>query len=296
MVNIKDRLPNWFTKSENTLLNDIITVIQQAIEELYADTDKAIDSLIIQNSESEFLDYWGKWFGLPRYTGESDLQYATRLLAEIKYPKQTIPALKKYIADVLNVSELDITIYEPYTNILILSERGELSGDERLTDDIYWNWTIIDILAPYQYDKYVENIIKKVKAGGIKALWSFLIQPYLNFNSNTDTAFTKEYNALLDFYEILELSSDYGWFSVVGELSHVKIVDSDYIQIFMEELSNVNISSVASILNIYSIGGYGVAGYGTSYYGSVYPDSLTNYSNSYGTQPFGTSWYGGYTE
>jgi len=266
-------LPDFFNTDDSTLLSIIISVIEEKIKEIEGISDEALESMILQNSTGEFLDYWGEWYGIPRIMGESDLQYALRILAEIKLPKQTIDSIKTYISNVLNIDKNDISVYEPFRDLIILSEKGTLSGKEKLTDSEYWNWTVIDIKAPLSYNDYVRTVLQRIKAGGIKVFWTYRQLPdpnILDFRSylNINALYANSFLAKLDIYHTFGLDNNDGTLSGTGFLSGTWIV-RQILSINREVLLNFNTNLDDSYLQqIYTNIGYGTQAYGTTWYGA----------------------------
>lgn len=163
--------------------NIVINAIYEALLIGKDGLDKAKLEMALSSATDEWLDYWGSFFGVPRVLLENDEHYRKRIIDEIIAPKSTLGAIKHATSRYLEthdkriINENDIQLFEPWTELLKLDERGYLDGRARLISYDYWNYSIIDISLPDSTlitDKLIKYL-NTIKAGGVKLV--FTISP-----------------------------------------------------------------------------------------------------------------------
>jgi hypothetical protein len=76
-----------------------------SLEEQSARISAAADQMYFHSSDSSWLDTWAKaYFGIERYSGETDTDYRTRAIKEIMRPTQNNVALENIIFDTLGIA------------------------------------------------------------------------------------------------------------------------------------------------------------------------------------------------
>lgn len=137
-------------------------------------------AMALDTATGEWLDYWGYVFGVPRDYEEDDDTYRIRIIEEIIAPKNTIEAIKRATARKVNKDHKEsfipesIKVFEPWTELIKLDERGYLDGKGRLISYDYWIYSVIDISLP-ESSYITPELIKylnKIKAGGVKIVFS----------------------------------------------------------------------------------------------------------------------------
>ena len=154
----------------------------------------AILEMAMETASGEWLDYWGNTFGVNRDYQEKDDPYRKRIIEEILAPKNTIEAIKRAAARKINKDTNEnllpesIRIFEPWTELIKLDERGYLDGSGRLISYDYWIYSVIDISLPdsSQITPALIEYLNKVKAAGVKIVFS--IAPRLNIITDYDRA------------------------------------------------------------------------------------------------------------
>lgn len=140
----------------------------------------AILEMALETATGDWLDYWGNTFGVPRDYNEEDDIYRKRIIEEILAPKNTLEGIKIAAARKINKDYKEnllpesIRIFEPWTELIKLDERGYLDGSGRLISYDYWIYSVIDISLPDSSHITPELIkyLNKVKAAGVKIVFS----------------------------------------------------------------------------------------------------------------------------
>lgn len=136
--------------------------------------------MALDTARGTWLDLWGDTFGVYRVDKETDDKYRIRIIQEIISPKNTIPSLKEATSRFLetykhqHIHPTDIKVYEPWTGLLILDERGTLDGKGRIVSNDYWRHAVIDIALP-DTSLITPDLIEylnTIKAGGVKIVFS----------------------------------------------------------------------------------------------------------------------------
>ena len=132
--------------------------------------------MALKTATGSWLDYWGEFYGVLRLFDESDEEYRFRIIDEITSLKVTIPALKQGVTRYLNtyqkedVRSSDVQVFEPWTDLIKLDERGALDGRGRIIDYHYWNYAVVDISLPDTrfISRDLIEYLNKIKAAGVK--------------------------------------------------------------------------------------------------------------------------------
>ena len=148
-----------------------------------SDIDEMALEMSINTATGKWLDLWGDYFGIPRKSQEKDEIYSKRMIAEIIEPKATLQALQKSTARWLNYtydkdySDKDISVFEPWHNLIVTSQRGEISYLGRLPDNVYWCHGVVDISIPDSSELSLDLImyLNEIKACGVKITWTTVI-------------------------------------------------------------------------------------------------------------------------
>lgn len=166
-------------------LNNTSEVHKAVIESIHdsfimseGDVNQMRLELSIKTATGYWLDCWGDYFAVQRKLNESDDEYSSRIIASVISPKSTIPALKDHIVTFLNTTSDknytpdDVKIVEPWTQLSKYSHVGKLNDNARLFSSDYYCHAVIDITIPENVTKDLIDLVKSVKAAGVKAVWS----------------------------------------------------------------------------------------------------------------------------
>ena len=160
------------TKQESGELYTLTESLRQAIEEAGIDTEVGKKMMYLLTSEGKWVDYWGSYFGVERLENEDDENYKHRIIWEITRPKQTIQGIKELISYYTGLSENEILIFEPFTQ-LKPTDFGAMTDTTRVVGWEYWTWAVIDIHIPLQFSfELSQKIQEATKAYGIKVVFT----------------------------------------------------------------------------------------------------------------------------
>lgn len=171
---------NLNLNKSNKVHNVVISAIFKSFLMIEDDIDQMKLEVCLKTATGEWLDLWGYYFNIPRKLGELDPIYSDRIISTIIEPKATLMALKKAAAKWLNLNNgdnwdaSDISAFEPWTELLVLSHRGELSHVGRLPSPDYWSHCVVDMSLPDETELSNELIeyLNTIKAAGVKLVWS----------------------------------------------------------------------------------------------------------------------------
>lgn len=210
----------------------IIDAIYQGLVIQKDGLNLAILEMAIDTATDDWLDYWGNTFSVARDYQENDDTYRARIIEEIESPKNTLESIKRAAARKVNKDNNEnllpesIRIFEPWTELIKLDDRGYLDGSGRLVSYDYWIYSVIDISLPESHYITPELIkyLNKVKAAGIKLVFS--IAPRWDIIVDADRAErnTHVYNKIHKDHYIVVDNVNYDGFSTIpaGRLDKIK--------------------------------------------------------------------------
>lgn len=169
-------------------LNQSSKVHYAIIQSLYdvfimakGDLNKMRLEMCLSTATGYWLDYWGDYFAIYRKNQEADAHYSKRIIDSVIQPKSTIPAIKDNVVDHLNsekgtnYTREDVIIKEPWKELAKYSDKGTLSGTMRFYSPDYYSHAVIDISIPEGVTPDLVDLVKSVKAAGVKVLWTILM-------------------------------------------------------------------------------------------------------------------------
>ncbi len=146
------------------------------------DMDLSRLEMCLSTATGNWLDHWGEYFSVYRKSEEADEHFSQRIIDSVIQPKSTIPAIKDNIVDYLNstyhkdYTRDDVLIREPWKELAKYSHKGALSKDARFFSTDFYSHAILDINIPEEVSDDLVDLVKAVKAAGVKVLWSILNQ------------------------------------------------------------------------------------------------------------------------
>lgn len=191
----------------NKVHNIVISAIFKSFLMIEDDIDHMKLEVCLKTATGEWLDLWGYYFNIPRKSGESDEIYSDRIISTVIEPKATLNALKKSTAKWLNLNKgdnwdaSDVRAFEPWTELLVLSHRGELSHIGRLPSPDYWSHCVVDMSLPDETELSLELIeyLNTIKAAGVKLVWSRVMSGWGVLDGYYDAdSVTMDINMLFD--------------------------------------------------------------------------------------------------
>lgn len=126
-----------------SLLWSIVDAYALELEKAKLQIPEAIKQIIYSSSETEFLDYWGTYWGYPRIVGELDDDYRSRTIYEITRPRSNPIAIEKGLLDRLGQR---FYIREPWKEVMLLSDGGTLSGDKHM-QGLEWQYHYAQVVG-----------------------------------------------------------------------------------------------------------------------------------------------------
>jgi hypothetical protein len=91
---------------------------------------QALRQMVITQAENEWLDVWGLLYGVQRWPGEHDANYATRIPREAFRMRNNARAIERAVFE---ATGFDVRINEPWREIFRL-DHSALSGGDKLYD------------------------------------------------------------------------------------------------------------------------------------------------------------------
>jgi hypothetical protein len=153
----------------------VLDSIGTALKSAGDDADLMKKELSIVDSEGEWLDEWGTWFGVSRLTNsETDESYLSRMLAVIE-DKVTIPAIISGVKKVLGDNTI-IKIYEPYHEIRYFNV-STFSGEGRYQDGDYYRIGVIDVIINKPVTDDLVTFINLIKGAGVSVKFTYKPTP-----------------------------------------------------------------------------------------------------------------------
>jgi len=143
----------------------ILDALDRELKDTEAETIETKVLMSLDSSSGEWLDQYGKLFGLLRQDNESDTAYRARIKGYMVLRRGSIPAIIDAIRAFLNDYESVIEIYEPYTNVFILG-RSKLSGPDHFLGE-YYTVAVIDIKFSQPFPEGIIDVINEFKPAGV---------------------------------------------------------------------------------------------------------------------------------
>jgi hypothetical protein len=170
---IKHLLPAWKTNLQDK--SKANAAILDAIDKELTDGETdAIEGRIVMSlnsSTGEWLNQYGKAFGVLRKDDELDETYRDRVIEYVLLERGTLPAIKEAIQSVLQDYSSYISIYEPYTNVFTFG-KSKLSGEDRMLGN-YYRGAVIDVTFTNYFPIGILRTINDFRPAGVmvKITW-----------------------------------------------------------------------------------------------------------------------------
>ena len=139
--------------------------LEKIVEEM---TEMELHS-VVTSCTGEWLDSWGKWFGVPRESGEEDATYRPRILESVTMKKVTIPALIDAVKRALG-ADTAIQIEETYQDLRIWNV-STYSGTGKYQDSDTIRLGIVRIIINKEPNDRLREEIWKTKASGVRVIF-----------------------------------------------------------------------------------------------------------------------------
>lgn len=146
--------------------------ILHAIDDLLAEAEKetieAKSHSYLSRAKGEFLEEWGKWFGVYRRDNETDEVYRNRIVKYLDIPRGTNQAIKLAVRRYLEDPTVGVNVYEPWKNIFYLN-RSHLNGIDHLMGD-YYRFAVITVSIGSPFDEDILDYLERFKSAGVQMI------------------------------------------------------------------------------------------------------------------------------
>ncbi|QNO01278.1 putative tail sheath protein [Lactobacillus phage Lbab1] len=144
----------------------VLKSLADSLSDAERDTLSKKIQLIFETATGEYLDEYGKWFGVSRYPNEDDNDYRERIKHYLLIPRSTVKGIIEGIQYYLNDTKAQISIYEPWKNIFYLN-KSNLNGDDHLPG-FYYRYAVIDVHIDRPMSQAIHDAIEAFKPAGVK--------------------------------------------------------------------------------------------------------------------------------
>jgi len=164
---LKHLLPGWRRSLEDKSKANaaILDALDRELQSTEQDTIETKALMSLDSSSGEWLDQYGKLFGVMRQDNEADADYRQRIKDYMVLRRGSIPAIIDAIRSFLQDYESDIEIYEPYKNVFILGQ-SKLSGPDHFLGE-YYTVAVIDVKFSQPFPEGIIDIINEFKPAGV---------------------------------------------------------------------------------------------------------------------------------
>lgn len=143
----------------------------------------------LNTANNDWLDYWGSWLGLHRYSGESDDDYRQRMINHVMHKRNTITAIRQAVAKFLKTNISNIYIYEPYRDMMIYN--SSRWNTYKFYPSTYYRYAVIDIEIDAPINQVVSEVINLFRPAGVYWVLTSLVNvlnekaPIINFSGDS---------------------------------------------------------------------------------------------------------------
>jgi hypothetical protein len=141
--------------------------------------------LSLNTATGEWLETYGKIFGVPRKDDEADDDYRQRIINYVLLRRGTIPAIKDAIREFLQDYDSHIEIYEPYNNVFVLN-KSKLNGPDHFLGH-YYTVAVMDIKISRPFPVGIFDVINEFKPAGVTVRLTYRPGAYGESASVVDT-------------------------------------------------------------------------------------------------------------
>ena len=143
-------------------------LIEALNEEMNQVEKDAIESKLqssLKTATSEYLDKFGDWFGVYRRANEDDTAYRARIIKYLLLKRGTNNSIIEAIKDYLGREDIDVSVYEPFTNIFY-TNKSHLNGEDHLMG-YYYRFAVINVSIGDYFPIEVVDVINEFKPAGV---------------------------------------------------------------------------------------------------------------------------------
>lgn len=187
----------------------ILTAIDDLLNDAEHATLEAKKHSYLSRATGEFLNEWGKWFGVFRKDEELDADYRKRIVQYVDIPRGTNQAIKLAVRRYLSDPTVGVEIYEPWRNIFYLN-RSDLNGVDHLMGN-YYRFAVITITIGAPFDEDIIPYLERFKPSGV--------QMFVNYDPNLPRVGEEGTNTAIPLLDMFVYSSE----SIVSRTSGLDI-------------------------------------------------------------------------
>ena len=143
----------------------LLTAIDESLKDVEGEALNAKLYTSLSTAPGEYLDLYGRYFGVKRKEGERDDPYRKRIIEKIDIPRGTNHALEFATRRYLGNPNLQMNIHEYWREVFRLNH-SLLNGHDHLLGDIY-NVAVIDIRIGSPFPVGLVEELNKFKPAGV---------------------------------------------------------------------------------------------------------------------------------
>ncbi|WP_431860116.1 hypothetical protein [Azospirillum sp.] len=131
-------------RAYSTLLWGWTDAVGRVLTRAKTDIEEMLRQLVIRQSEGEWTDLWGSYFGIIRRAEESDAALAERIIWEPRRPRSNPVAMR---ANIKRLTGAAVQSREPWREMMVLG-RSRLGGTDRLPDGREFCYHTLQFVSP----------------------------------------------------------------------------------------------------------------------------------------------------
>lgn len=172
-------------EANNAFIHGLQSELDVAEKNMY----KAKLESFLDTADDEWLDYWGSWLGLHRYSWEKDNDYRKRLKGHVLHQRNTINAIRQAVAEFLKTHMSNIYIYEPYRDMMIYN--SSKWNTYKFYPSTYYRYAVIDVEIDAPINNVVSEVINLFRPAGVYWVLTSLVNvlnekaPIIDFSGDT---------------------------------------------------------------------------------------------------------------
>lgn len=138
------------------VLTDVLAPVADELAGAQEGVVAALDQMAMTTADGEWLDEWGAYFGVPRLTGESDVEYGPRVVTEIIRPKENNFAIAKAIKEAFGQDAVvtDVTTWDGVVSAFNGGHNHD--GAINYSDAAVVRYGLFDIQSSYSLESGVD--------------------------------------------------------------------------------------------------------------------------------------------
>ena len=143
----------------------LIDALNEEMNQVERDAIESKLQSSLKTATSEYLDKFGDWFGVYRRANEDDTTYRARIIRYLLLKRGTNNAIIDAIKDYLGRDDIDVSVYEPFTNIFY-TNKSHLNGEDHLMG-YYYRFAVINVSIGDYFPVEIIDVINEFKPAGV---------------------------------------------------------------------------------------------------------------------------------